>query len=119
MTAAREPAMQVGYRVVENPIWHTCWEREDFEGVMMDDCAGCDEAEAHPCRFCGYGHCFTTHSEAHAENGDLLMPRMYGELSPEEDAYLQLWGDAPHIYDEGSPVTGPRPPIRLPRRTDD
>jgi hypothetical protein len=107
--------MQIGYRVVENPIPHTCWADPECEGVMMEGCAGCDEAEKFPCQYCGYGHIFTTHSEAHVHNGDRLAPDFYGSLTPEQ---MDAWADAPHIYDEGSSPDGPRPPIRLPRRTD-
>lgn len=77
------------YTVLPNPVQHTCWDHPDWEGVMMDGCAGCDEAEAHQCRFCGYGAVFTTHSdEAHRENGDFLVP----------DDASDDWTDAPHIY---------------------
>jgi hypothetical protein len=52
------------------PKIHTCWDAPDWDGTMAaeGECAGCDEAAQHPCRFCGYGHVFTTHnSELHAD----------------------------------------------------
>lgn len=79
------------YTIMPNAAAHTCWDHPDWDGCMRDDCAGCDEAAEHPCRFCGYGAVFTTHSDlAHAENGDPDVP----------DRPTDEWHDSPHIYAE-------------------
>jgi hypothetical protein len=56
-------------------VSHSCWDTLEWDGEMQVERAGCDETAAHPCRFCGYEHVFTTHNiECHAENGDALTP---------------------------------------------
>lgn len=77
------------YTVMQKSVAHTCWDDPDCEGVLVEGCAGCEEAMQHPCRYCGYGNCFATHSdEAHRGNGDVLVP-FYA---------TDEWTDAPHIY---------------------
>ncbi len=50
---------------------HTCWDTDNWDGTLQDDCLGCDLAIEFPCVWCGYGHIFTTHNPvAHAENED-------------------------------------------------
>jgi hypothetical protein len=67
---------------------HTCWDDPTWDGLLRDSCAGCDQAVAHPCQWCGYGHAFTTHSDvAHAENGDTNVP------AEPTDA----WHNSPHV----------------------
>lgn len=83
----------VMYKVMENAAKHTCWNAEDWDGLISAEgvCAGCDEANEHPCNFCGYGDAFTTHNDlAHAENGDEQVP-----VLPTNE-----WFHSPHIYDE-------------------
>lgn len=43
---------------------HTCWEDPEWTGDLAaaGDCAGCDNAKAHPCPHCGYGRAWTTHN---------------------------------------------------------
>lgn len=70
---------------------HTCFAHPDFEGVLMDDCAGCRQAAENPCRWCGYGGAFTTHApEAHSGNGDPNVTDI--------NAFGDDWCDVPHIY---------------------
>lgn len=67
---------------------HTCWNDPDWQGTLTDGCAGCDQAARYPCRWCGYGHAFTTHNDvAHAENGDPNVPAL-----PSDE-----WHDSPHV----------------------
>lgn len=83
------------YTLLAEPARHTCWDSEDFDGQMQDGCAGCDQAAAHPCRFCGYGHVFTTHnSDPHFTGGD-----------PLTDEASDAWVDGPHVY------SGPMVPV--------
>lgn len=80
----------IPYTVAPAPA-HICWDLPTFEGtVMPDDCPGCAEAVKNPCCFCGYGHVFATHSEAHAEN--------YDPCYPMEGVDPDAWSDNPHIY---------------------
>jgi hypothetical protein len=72
---------------------HTCWADPNWDGTLAAEgkCAGCDEAAAHPCEFCGYGDVFTTHNdEAHLEGGDPTMPAL---LTDE-------WFNSPHTQEE-------------------
>lgn len=92
---AAQRAADANYTVMPaaDVIPHTCLTHPDFEGVLMDECDGCDQAAKHPCRWCGYGGAFTTHApEAHAENGD---PNV-----TDVDAFGDDWCDAPHIYND-------------------
>lgn len=83
------------YTVMENAAPHTCWNDDSWDGTMdPENCRGCAEAAQHPCIFCGYGHVFTTHSEAHVENGDPQAPDFYAEI----DTAISRWADSPHIY---------------------
>jgi hypothetical protein len=77
------------YTVKDTAEQHTCWSDPNWDGTMQNGCKGCDEAEAHKCEFCGYGHLFTTHNDlAHSDNGDSLVP-----VDPTNE-----WHDHPHIY---------------------
>lgn len=84
------------YEPMRGAATHTCWDdEENYDGLVdfgLDNgCTGCEQAERHPCRWCGYGGCFTTHSpEAHVENGDPDAPDPF-TVGPE-------WTDVPHIY---------------------
>jgi rRNA maturation protein Nop10 len=76
------------YQLMENPAKHSCWTNEDWDGTMQDDCPGCKQAKAHPCRYCGYGHVFTTHNdEPHHDGGDTQVP-----IPPDE-----AWYASPHL----------------------
>lgn len=82
--------MMTAYRVAETAARHTCWDIPMWDGTMQADCLGCAEARANPCRFCGYGHVFTTHNdEPHHAGGDLLIP-----IPPTDE-----WYSHPHLYD--------------------
>lgn len=84
-------ALYSQYEVMADPAPHTCYNHPDYDGTVMDGCAGCDQAATHPCKWCGYGAVFTTHApEAHAENGD---PNVTDINALGDD-----WCDAPHIY---------------------
>lgn len=70
---------------------HSCWDSPDFDGQMQNGCAGCDDAAANACYWCGYGHVFTTHSdETHEESGD---PHVAYAV---ERWGLDTWSDHPH-----------------------
>lgn len=75
------------YEVMSGAVQHTCWNSPGWDGELSDDCPGCLQARQYPCRYCGYGHVFTTHSEAHAERGDYLPSEL-----------TEAWHNSPHIY---------------------
>lgn len=84
------------YLVEIDAAQHTCWDSPAWDGMLSPDtCAGCAQAVAHPCHYCGYGHIFTTHNaEAHYEHGDPMVADDKGreiEMSAE-------WTNHPHIY---------------------
>ena len=96
----RAGTMTTTYTPKADPAPHACWTDPGWDGTMAEAgaCAGCDEATAHPCRFCGYGHVFTTHSDlAHAEGGDPQRPAVF---TTEPDDVVNAWTDAPHVYAE-------------------
>lgn len=81
------------YEVVETPA-HTCWDDPMWDGNMTDGCKGCDAAAKHPCRYCGYGHVFTTHNpETHEEGGDKTFPVVFS--SEDEENH---WMNNTHSY---------------------
>lgn len=82
------------YTVMPECDWepHTCYESETYDGTLSEGCAGCEQAAEHPCMWCGYGGCFTTHSpEGHATNGDPNVANF--------DMCSESWCDYPHLYE--------------------
>lgn len=82
------------YKVMPEADWepHTCYEDEAYDGTLSAGCAGCEQAAEHPCMWCGYGGCFTTHSpEGHATNGDPNVANF--------DLCSEAWCDYPHLYE--------------------
>lgn len=83
------------YKTAPNPASHTCWASPTWDGTLCapGECAGCDEANEHPCEYCGYGHVFTTHNpEPHVYSGDALT---------DEDS--DQWRNSPHLYEHDAP----------------
>lgn len=79
------------YRVLPQAKVHTCWNHPTWDGTLCDPCKGCDEAREHPCRYCGYGHVFPTHSpDSHYEGDDPIIPSE-SDISDE-------WLNSPHVY---------------------
>lgn len=74
---------------------HTCWDSDDWDGTLHPaTCAACAAAEDHPCRICGYGHVFPTHTiERHTEAGDPYWTHRKATM-----ATVMEWADRPHIY---------------------
>lgn len=70
---------------------HTCSD-EDW-GNLPESCPACQEIASHPCDLCGFGHCFTTHSDiCHAD--DQQMPDGYGE---DNSAECHEWATSAHV----------------------
>jgi hypothetical protein len=75
-------------------IPHACFDHPDYEGTLMNGCAGCEQAAAHPCKWCGYGGAFATHApEAHMNNGDPNVTDVNDVAG-----YGDEWCDFPHLY---------------------
>lgn len=89
------------YIPMPDAVEHTCWlDEENYDGLVSvgvdNGCAGCEQAAQYPCRWCGYGACFTTHSpEAHRANGDPDGPS--DDVGPE-------WTDVPHVSPDYQPI---------------
>lgn len=80
------------YEIKPHAATHTCWDDPKWDGCMVEGCLGCDEAEKNPCRYCGYGHVFTTHNpDPHYEGGD-------PSIEADELKITQEWFDSPHLY---------------------
>ncbi len=82
------------YKILENPVKHSCEESPDWEGILMPEiCEGCVEAMKHPCVYCGYGNAFVSHNPDPHYNGlDPILPQLEKDITDE-------WYDSPHIYD--------------------
>lgn len=71
-------------------------------GTMARGCERCRYIARHQCRWCGYGHAFTTHSPfAHLESGDPVAVRLALETGHGETAWFDRF-DVYLPYDEGN-----------------
>jgi len=76
-------------------VLHSCWDDPEWKGVLTDSCAGCVQASAHPCEWCGYGNAFPTHTaEFHFDGGDPNVTDI--------NAYGPEWTDFPHLYGDAA-----------------
>lgn len=89
---------RVTYIVEYDAVPHTCWHADDWDGMLNPStCAGCAQAVAHPCHYCGYGHIFTTHNpEQHYERAD---PNVSDEDGYEVEMPTE-WANGPHLYSD-------------------
>lgn len=88
---------------------HTCWDAPGWDGTIsaVGECSGCEQAAAHPCRWCGYGHVFTTHNpDAHLDPDDGVVDPLVPEAvfgagaDPATRAIVDAWLCGAHLYQE-------------------